>query len=523
MKTKLPLFLIAIVVLSLFNVQGVLAQHSTTTMVKYERINDSTRLSLMDKYATAFYGIVVDSATKDPIQSAVVYLVGTASGWGKDLISRSVVTDKQGRFEILVSGDSKLEVSCLGYKLYTQRVAPPSTSRGIVSRASIGTMHNERPSVDLGKIALAPDLFNADEAVVKARIQMFEQRGDTTRIFPKLVKTMEGDALIEVLRQIPGFKIEDDGSIYENGRKIERTYVNNTLLFGKDPRLAFLKLSAESALAIDTYEEKVDETEAALTNRSKEENTRRVANVTTTRKISSYTIMEWLAESGLDHDKDIDGSRNVRYGLSGDIGFYEVGKQLSMDISHSNMVAQRSFSGDNIYIQNGNPQNTSIGIAYNGQLGDSVYNEQSKRNVFDQKGYINSQYTYTNRRHTNRSSSFSTYFPSINFDSQIIETANMTKSKSQRHYALISYTGTGANVLPLTISLTPSFEKNEYFTESQNTTITDEELLSKTNQNNKSTSKPIRIEGSISTHKNLYRKDINSYRKDIKPSDILNL
>ena len=144
-----------------------------------------------------------------------------------------------------------------------------------------------KSEVALGRIFLAPDLYNADEVVVRARINMYKQNGDTTRVFPKLAKTMEGDALIEVLRQIPGFRVEDDGSIYENGRRIERTYVNNTLLFGQDPKTAFMKLTAQSALAIDTYEEEVEETEAALENRPKEERTRRVANVTTTRKIDS--------------------------------------------------------------------------------------------------------------------------------------------------------------------------------------------------------------------------------------------
>ena len=508
MKTKLHIFFITLAALS-FNVQTVLAQIISTTAINFSATNkDSTRLALMDKYSTTYYGVVVDSATKDPIQSAVVYLVGTAPNWGKDLISRSVVTDKKGRFEILVSGDSKLEVSCLGYKLYTRRVSPPSGS-GFIYRSNNGII--EKPSVDLGKISLAPDLYNVDEAVVKARIQMFEQKGDTTRIFPKLVKTMEGDALIEVLKQIPGFKIEEDGTIYENGRKIERTYINNTLLFGKDPRIAFLKLSAESALAIDTYEEKVDEAEAALTNRN--EDTRRVANITTTRKIDSYTTMEWLAESGLDHDKDIDGSRNIRYGLAGDIGFYKVGKNLSIQASHSNLVAKRFTSGDNVFFKGGNPQETKITISGFTDIGDSVYNEKVKRNLYKQKGYLNGRYYYNNQRHSNMSGSKSTYFPSVNFDSQIIETANSIKSKSQSHDGSITYAKTGT--FPISISLNPTFAKNEYFSESQNTTITDGKLLSKTSQINKTIAKPINLSGNIFASKSIY------HEAEFNPNDTL--
>ena len=504
MKRNLIFTLMSVAMLAFSNFQLAQAQFvvgsgilgATTTRVLSKSESDSIHLNMIDKYSTKYYGVIVDSATKEPIQSAVIYLMGVSDMF-KDLITKSTVTDKKGRFEILVSGPSKLEVSCLGYKLHSQRINPPKNNYHSMMN-HLGQMTMKEQSVDIGVIRMAPDPYSADEAVVKARIQMFEQRGDTTRIFPKLAKTMEGDALIEVIKQIPGFKVEEDGTIYENGRKIERTYINNTLLFGEDPRTAFLKLTAENALAIDTYEEKIDETEAALTNRKQGDDTRRVANITTTRKMDKYTTMEWLAESGLDHDKDIDGSRNIRYGLSGEIGSYRVGQQLTFDAEHTNIIALSSLSGEDIYIKSGNPKNTKIGARGHIQLGDSVYDAHTKKNHFVSKGYITGEYNFDNNRNTNISRSSSTYFPSINFDSQIVENSHSSNSKSQNHRGTINYMGLGK--FPLSIHIRPEYSKEESFSDNQNVTTTDGSLLSKTHNTNRTESKRYGISSNINSH-----------------------
>ena len=162
---------------------------------------NNTKVESIDYSTTIYSGTVIDSATRKPIQSAVVYLMGIDED---NLITRSTVTDKKGKFEIKVTGPSKLEISCLGYKLYSQRVQ----RKGISVKYYTDEFGQNQKDVsgnkfDLGVVRLAPDPYKLDEVVVKSRKQMFEQRGDTTRIFPRLARTMEGDALIEVLKMIP--------------------------------------------------------------------------------------------------------------------------------------------------------------------------------------------------------------------------------------------------------------------------------------------------------------------------------
>jgi hypothetical protein len=463
--------------------------------------NDSLKTKNIDRHSVIYTGVVLDSATREPIERAVVYLMGV-SNRTKDLITKSTVTNAKGQFEILVPGDSKLEISCLGYKLYSKRLLPPS--KDMYSSKYDAAGEKVKSEVALGRIFLAPDLYNADEVVVRARINMYKQNGDTTSVFPKLAKTMEGDALIEVLRQIPGFRVEDDGSIYENGRRIERTYVNNTLLFGQDPKTAFMKLTAQSALAIDTYEEEVEETEASLENRPKEDRTRRVANVTTTRKIDSYVTLEMTANGGFDKDRDIDGSRNKRYGLDGEVGIYKVGKQLTIKGGHNNLVTRPSWNENETFTMSGNPKYTKFDVRGFLNLQDSVYNEKLKRKIVNIKGLINSYYTYDNTRNLNKSRSTSVYFPSINFDSQIVENINESKSKNQRHSGYFSYSN--YKTFPMTISITPNYSKSISLSSSQNATTTDGVLLSKTNNKNQNESKRYGLTGDLRFHRDIYRK-----------------
>ncbi len=452
-------------------------------------------------FSTIYSGIVVDSATRKPIQSAVVYLMGIEND---NLITRSTVTDKKGKFEIKVTGPSKLEISCLGYKLYSQRVH----TKVITVLHKIDKFGQYKDEIhgnktDLGVIRLAPDPYKMDEVVVKSRKQMFEQRGDTTRIFPRLARTMEGDALIEVIKMIPGFKVTNDGTIYEDGKVIERTYVNNELLFGNDPRTAFLKLTATSALAIDTYDEEVDEAERSLTNRK--ERKRRVANIKTAEELKRYTILEFLAEGGLDHNKDTDGERHKRFGLKGSWSQYQVGRKLELSASTNNTVLVSDFSGINI--NPGNPKETNFKFEVEKALGDSVYSSLTKRKMYrpDSK-QIRGFYNFSDKRITNESVSKSSYFPSNYFNSQLIEDKISTESKTQTHHAYIEYRNSVrayTNGVSYTFKLQPRFSQVESFSFRNSQTTTDGRETSAIRNDNISESDRLSLKGEIYASKNI--------------------
>ena len=135
------------------------------------------------------------------------------------LIVRNYIADKEGRFKISVPRlmNNRIEITCLGYKILTR----------ILSEAGKGTQINKYSThismdkkiddvynkVNLGVLKLEPDVHALDEVTVKARLELFRYSGDTLLVFPRNVKQMEGDALIDLLKRHPSFRVNKNGDI----------------------------------------------------------------------------------------------------------------------------------------------------------------------------------------------------------------------------------------------------------------------------------------------------------------------
>lgn len=76
------------------------------------------------------------------------------------------------------------------------------------------------------------------EATVTASASLRRMLGDTTVFNAAAVKAMEGDKVIAILEQLPGFDLSG-GTIRYRGKKIARTYVNGVQIFGDNAKTAF--------------------------------------------------------------------------------------------------------------------------------------------------------------------------------------------------------------------------------------------------------------------------------------------
>lgn len=170
-----------------------------------------------EEVSSAIYsGRIVDSLTREVIPAAVISVVSkNTSG---DTFVRNYITEAEGgfRFKCNLNIPRRMEIASLGYKPLTVYL----------------TMDCEEH--DLGLILLSQSTQAIDEVVVKARMQMYKMKGDTILYFPRAVKTMKDDSAIEILRHMPGVEVDDGGSVKILGQQVERTYVNQKLLFGDD-------------------------------------------------------------------------------------------------------------------------------------------------------------------------------------------------------------------------------------------------------------------------------------------------
>lgn len=350
---------------------------------------------------TTFRGRIVDSLTSEALPSAVISVVSkTVSG---NLKVRNHVADQKGSFSFVCSGyeQHRMEVAVLGYKPHTVYLS------------------TDEAEVNLGLVRLTQSTQAIDDVVVKARIQMYKMKGDTIIYQPRAVKTMTDDPMLEILRHMPGVEVDEGGGIKILGQQVERTYVNQKLLFGDDPTVALRQLDAKEVASIMAYDE-VDEADAVSNGENARK--RKVINIVTFKDFVQSQTAKARAEAGADFHADADGERPMRYLGSAEIGFYSETLQLSASGQSNNLIAPK---GEFPPLQKSLRQSNAK-VAVSGKSGGA-----HKYNV---------GYNYHGSVEERLSASSRDYFPTEYFTSQYIADSTRRKSESSTHSLSGGYT-----------------------------------------------------------------------------------
>ena len=178
-------------------------------------------------------GRVVDSETKEPLPEAQVsYVQNGDNGWWV----MNMTADSVGCFNFHASGRGSVEVSMLGYYSKSKPVLAFSDSR--------------KDTLDIGDIELkmSPQMLKMVEVTGRAR--RFTVRGDTIVFHPEAFHLQEGARLDELIKQLPGVQVNEDGSLSWNGKPIRITMDGESLMGGDD---LVKQLPAEAVENIKAY------------------------------------------------------------------------------------------------------------------------------------------------------------------------------------------------------------------------------------------------------------------------------
>ncbi|TDD94426.1 outer membrane beta-barrel protein [Flavobacterium cellulosilyticum] len=260
-------------------------------------------------------GTVLDINTQLPLELATVYFMNVKDSTVLELSN----TDKNGEFIFNTKKYEKpfyLKVNYMGYQTFIEE------QKGLFE------------SKDFGKIYLLQNV-NTLEDVIITTAPPIRIKKDTLEFNAQSFK-VRPDANVEImLKQLPGFEVDNDGKITVNGKEVTQFLVNGKAFFDKDGAMALKNLPADIINKVQVSDFKTKKEEL-----SKQDSTSDYSsiNLTIDEKKNKGYFGKFLAGYGTDD----------HYESSAIVNFFK-GKQKISVLASSNNINATGFSMDEVF------------------------------------------------------------------------------------------------------------------------------------------------------------------------------
>ena len=278
-------------------------------------------------------GTVIDITTQLPLELATVYFTTVKDS----TIIEYGTTDKNGDFRINMRKYDKpivLKVNHMGYQVYNEEQKALLDSK------------------DFGKLYLLENVNALNEVIIKNEAPPITIKKDTLEFNAASYKVRPDSNVETLLKQLPGFDVDNDGKITVNGREVTQFLVNGKTFFGKDGAIALKNLPAEIIKKIQVSDFKTKKEEL-----SKQESISDYSsiNITIDEKKNKGYFGKMLAGYG----------SNDRYESSLIMNFFNNKQKISV-LGSSNNINATGFSMDDVFDnmaggRNGKENNQSSG------------------------------------------------------------------------------------------------------------------------------------------------------------------
>ena len=151
-------------------------------------------------------GFLVDSESKEPLAFATVQLLKMDSTFVEGALSND-----SGKFVIQAPANEKylLKVTSVGYL-------------STIKRIQMQDDHN----LNMGLLQVEANATTLKEALVKAQALKVTVKEDTFIYNSAAYRTPEGSTIEELVKRLPGAKVDDDGKITINGKEVKKILVD---------------------------------------------------------------------------------------------------------------------------------------------------------------------------------------------------------------------------------------------------------------------------------------------------------
>lgn len=221
-------------------------------------------------------------------------------------------------------------------------------------------------NIDLGTIIINPMIYDLDEVVV-TNVEPMVVKQDTIEYNADSYKVKPNANLEALLRELPGFEMDDSGNITVNGKDVNEILIDGEPFFGTDGKVALENLPADIIKKIQVSDYKT-KNEKFSGERSKSDKSS--LNITLKEdKKKGYMLK---ATAGYGTDNHYEGNLMANY-FKGKKKISLIGS--STDIAASGMTSgegSRGRGGMGRRGSDGITTNTSIGLNYSDQLNDNL-------------------------------------------------------------------------------------------------------------------------------------------------------
>ncbi len=186
-------------------------------------------------------GIAYDTLGMQPVTRATVTVLERKDS---TLISFTM-TDNTGRFELkgIPNGDYRLLITHVNYH----------------NNNTFFRISETNKNAELGNIVMNDAAKLLPEAVVTNEAPPVTLINDTVQYNAGSFKTQPNANVEQLLKKLPGVKVEKDGSIKAQGEKVQKVLVDGKEFFGNDPKIATRNLPADAVDKVQVYDKQSDQ------------------------------------------------------------------------------------------------------------------------------------------------------------------------------------------------------------------------------------------------------------------------
>lgn len=120
--------------------------------------------------------------------------------------------------------------------------------------------HKENFEINIPTIRMPLKSKELEEVMIYANKNPIYYKGDTLVYVADSFKVAEGAVVEDLLKKLPGIKIDKDGKITSQGQEINKVLVDGDEFFGTDPTVATKNLGADGIETVQVYEKTDNET-----------------------------------------------------------------------------------------------------------------------------------------------------------------------------------------------------------------------------------------------------------------------